>query len=219
MSWAEVFKINKNMKRSLDEQLRDMKHNPIRVITTTGTYTPEKTGLYKVICIGAGGDSYYRYSGGERVAAGHGGGVAIKDLFLDSDTSYNVTVSTSASFGTELTATAGSSDYYLNSDWYNGEVGTASGGDYNFNGTRGDWGTASNVTRDGGSVGVVIGEFTRQRVLVESFGGNTLMYGESLLNYGGGGPAVFVSNSDGEREVLLNGLPAAILIIPLEMEE
>ena len=48
MSWGEVFKINKNMKRALNEQLRDLKFQEVKIITSTGTYTPTKTGLYKV---------------------------------------------------------------------------------------------------------------------------------------------------------------------------
>ena len=120
MSWAEVFKINKNMKRALNEQIRDLKCNPMRVITTTQSFTPEKTGLYKVICVGAGADSYGNttsYSSDMIAEAGSGGGVALKTIKLYSSKSYNVTVSTTASFAydsTALTATPGVKGTYNN---------------------------------------------------------------------------------------------------------
>ena len=136
MSWSEVFKINKNMKRALDEQMRDAIALPMRIITTSTTYTPEKTGIYKVICVGAGGKSggatgssmsgVYGDSGG-------GGGVAIKTLKLLSSESYNITVGSSASFSNILTATSGGNGA-KNSP---GSGGTATGGDYNFSGGNG----------------------------------------------------------------------------------
>lgn len=227
MSWAEIFKINKNMKRSLDEQLQDMKYNPIRVITTTGTYTPEKTGLYKVICVGAGGSGTYSSSsntfGG---GSGGGGGVAIKVMRLSTGTNYSVTVGTTASFayaGGAVTATAGGSS---NIGYSDGSGGTASGGDYNYTGTSGSQtGYMVGYTAPSpGSVGVVISDLS-QTPHAESKWLNdryiALRYGDSIMNYGGAGTGagVYDSSKNYYGGVSIPGKPAAILIVPLEMEE
>ena len=241
MSWGETCKINKNMKRALNEQIRDMKYHPIRVITSTGTYTPEKTGLYRVICVGAGGDglrsckgsgdSYYYYMTG-----GSAGGVAIKDIKLTAGTSYSVTVSNTASFGNEMSATAGVTGYY---SYWGGSVvspsgGIASGGDYNFNGQVGNvyntysstynsatakWSDSTNGTSaNGASVGVVISDVCRRYAFHNGTQG--LWFGTSILEYGGGAPSSLdKSNSTHDTLTVNKGLPAAIIIIPLEMEE
>ena len=59
MSWGEVGRLNNNFKKPLNEQMRDMQYKPLRIITSTTTYKPEKTGLYKIICVGAGGDGLH----------------------------------------------------------------------------------------------------------------------------------------------------------------
>ena len=229
MSWAEVFRINNNVKKTINEQLQDMKYNPIRVITETGTFTPEKTGLYKVICVGAGADGYTKvYSGTRYPAGGGGGGVAIKNMRLESTVIYDVTVSTTASFSNILTATAGTKGVAASvasaNAWKetSGAVlpigGTASGGDYNFDGETGAYGIGTNTPFKGGSVGVVITDLTRTHILNDDYA--TLMeFGDSLLNYGGGGPACERYQDSTYRDFSQPGLPAAIIIIPLEMEE
>lgn len=223
MSWGEVFKINKNMKRSLDEQMRDLKFQPIRIITQSTTYTPEKTGLYKVICIGAGGDGYFNDSSNNYSAAGGAsGGVAIKTIKLTKATSYNVTVSTTASFSNELTATSGGSSSS------GGTGGTATGGDYNFAGKSGGSSNSKTASVKGGSIGVAISDLFTIGETLSGFGYDSsdllqmynLRYGDNLLGYGGGGGAALYRNSDTYVDgVRLNGLPAAVLIIPIEMEE
>ena len=106
MSWGEIYKINNNFKKSFNELLIDSIYNPIRIITQTGTYVPEKTGKYRVICIGAGADSGYDFTSTSCYQGGGGaGGVAIKDMRLTSGTSYNVTISTTASFSNIMSAT------------------------------------------------------------------------------------------------------------------
>ena len=230
MSWAEVFKINSNMKKPLNEQLNEVKEQlngrlrnticlPMRVITFSSTYTPEKTGLYKVICVGggggAGGGSSSSYSGLTKKNGGGGGGVAIKTLRLSSTTSYNVTVSTTASFSTELSATAGTSS----------SVGTASGGDSNYQGHSGNSaGDVFDTGVVGGSVGVAITELTRTHSVTHTDFSSyitELRYGDSLLGYGGGAPTLMYYDEDAGRyyTVSMMGQPAAVIIIPLEMEE
>ena len=225
MSWAEVFKINSNMKKPLNEQLRDIKHQPIRIITATGAFTPEKNGLYKVICVGAGGNgSHDDDSNYVSVASGGGGGVAISILRLDKTHSYNVTVGTTASFTHEsgsLTATAGGNGDADESE--PGIGGSASGGDFNYPGLNGSYifSTSSNklVTATPGSVGVFISDLSRRGdvewVILNSVA-RKMTYGDSIITYGGAG------NGFGEymaKGASMHGLPAAVIIIPVEMEE
>lgn len=219
MSWAEVFKINSNMKKPLNEQLRNTICLPMKVITSSTTYKPEKTGLYKVICVGAGGgaggDSVSNSNDLSKAKGGGGGGVAIKTLRLLSSTTYNVTVSTTASFSTELSATAGQAS---------SSGGTASGGDSNYPGNAGSaFGTTLKTGITGGSVGVAIAELTRTHsITYTDFSSyiTDLRYGDSILGYGGGAPTLVYLNSSSKYVSLTRtGQPAAVIIIPLEMEE
>lgn len=223
MSWAEVLKINNNTKKALNEQLRDMKFQPMRVITSSTTYTPEKTGIYKVICVGQGGDGYATTSSSSyHACGGAAGGVAIKTLELSSSQTYNVTVNATASFGSIMTATAGTSSSS------GGVGGTATGGDYNFSGSKGveTNSQSANKPANGGSVGVYIGDLSRVYFDHHTFSAAaeasnfTLMYGESILQYGGGAPGVIYRDSASSRlGYEATGLSAAVIIIPLEMEE
>lgn len=229
MSWAEVFKINSNMKKPLNEQLRDLKFQPIKIITATGTYTPEKTGTYRVICVGAGGNgastctsaAYYTSS------SGGGGGVSIKTLKLLSSSSYNVTVGTTASFSygsNSITATAGGNASSGTGSATGGTGGTASGGDYNYPGNAGTGSKGHKIFNAPGSVGVYIGDLSRSTsawltVVDTCF---ELKYGDSILGYGGSGNgfAYYKTSTSGDyAAVLTTGLPAAVIIIPLELEE
>ena len=220
MSWGEVFKVNNKIKKPINKLLFEKKYFPIRVISSTGTYTPEKTGLYRVICVGAGGDGFFATSSSNfKLAGGGGGGVAIKDMVLSSTTSYNVTVSTTASFGSLLTAEAGLTlvgNYSTTTQSPNG--GTASGGDYNFQGEAGRGGNIyrDNLTTIGGSVGVVIGELLSHHN--ETTRGGALAYGNSIWGYGGGGSAIVFENGNSYTNETTAGLPAAVIIIPLELE-
>ena len=217
MSWAEVGKINSNMKRSLNDMLRDMMYRPMRIITETGTYTPEKTGIYKVICIGAGGKGgYSSASNTYGASSGAGGGVAVKNIRLTKNTSYAVTVSSTASFGTYLTATAGGSASSATSET---SGGTAVGGDYNYTGQSGTpSGYKSDLRPKGGSVGVAFPEL--HRTLHYTYNSNVILeYGDSILAYGGGGSAWGNYSGSTGNGFGCPGLPAAIIIIPLEMEE
>ena len=220
MSWGEVFKVNNKIKKPINKLLYEKKYFPIRIITSTGKYTPEKTGLYRVICVGAGGGGFYKTSSSNfKLSGGGSGGVAIKDIVLNKSTTYDVTVSTTASFGTELTATAGLTEegtYSTSTQLPDG--GTAVGGDYNFPGERGARGTVYQdyLLMKGGSVGVVIGELLSHRY--ETTRGGPLQYGNSLLGYGGGGSAIVYDNGSSYSNYISYGLPAAVIIIPLELE-
>lgn len=229
MSWAKVFKINKNMKRSLDEQLQDMKFQPIRVITTNTTYVAEKTGVYKVICVGKGGDGYGNVNSGNDSQAwsGGGGGVAIKTLRMTKGDSCNVTVGTTASFVTgsiSISATAGDEG-----DWNAGTVvgGSGTGGDHNYTGENGAYTSEKYKCPIGGSVGVYISDLYQRMTGSMTLATDdsrdvpvTIMYtmGGSILGFGGGGTSgTYIEYGKGGINV--EGLPAAVLIIPIEMEE
>ena len=220
MTWAEVVKINRNMKKTLNEQLRELNCSPIEVIEETTSYKPSKTGLYRVICVGAGGTGW---SGNinnfdDRAVSGGGGGVSVKDLKLSASTSYSVTISTTASFGNILTATAGETGTKTHASDKTAPVGgTASGGDYNFNGLLGEVALNDNTPAKGGSVGVAIAELTRSIVMADNFY-SQLIYGDSILRYGGGAPAVESDTDIATMQFNPQGLPAAVLIIPLELE-
>lgn len=243
MSWAEVFKINKNMKRALNEQIQDLQYQEMKIITANGTYKPEKTGLYKVICVGAGGDGYLwtKLSSQLTISSGGGGGVAIKTLHLSANTNYTVTVGTTASFvydtNTILTATAGSNGNANTG----GEGGVASGGDKNYTGTSGvAIGQTSSVPSPGG-VGVCLSGMSPKpapaiATVAMYVSGSTsvpnhtrvisLDYGNSILGYGGGGTGVagniftILTGAKNEGDYFkTNGRPASIIIVPLEMEE
>lgn len=242
MSWSEVFKINNNMKRALNEQLRDLKFQEMTIITSTTTYRPNKTGLYKVICVGAGGDgkshlsTSYPYS-----ASGGGGGVAVKTLRLHSNTNYNVTVTKVASFVYDsniiLTANPG---LIAEDSSTVGTGGSAYGGDNNYNGSDGQIHNDIMVSPIPGGVGVCIQGLYNTPIhmscplQINTASSNnqvnsaityvTLCYGDSVLGYGGGGTAI-VSNlvkhstSYPNIEAHLTGKPACVIIVPLEMEE
>lgn len=219
MSWAETMKINNNVKKTLNEQMRDARFLPLRIITTTGSFTPEKTGIYKVICVGRGGNGRASSS---NVAAGGGGGVAIKTLRLLSTTAYDVSVNDAASSfahdGTALTASSGVDGSSSSS----GAGGSAVGGDFNYVGTSGGKAVTTSATSPlPGSVGVFISELTttgKHLCLSISEYIADLPYGDSILGYGGGGTGVRFGSSSGTNGELV-GLPGAVIIIPLEMEE
>lgn len=237
MSWGEVYKINNNMKRSINEQLRDLKFQEIKIITSSGTYTPTKTGLYKVICVGAGGNGYCveNSSTAYGSAAGGGGGVAISTLTLSSSVSYTVTVSSTASFvySDEITLTATSGGVGVNAR-VGGSGGTASGGDNNYTGTSGNY-TGNMVTFTapvGGGVSVYISDLSYTpypiiNTLIDTSGSSnkyytlSFNYGDCLLGYGGGGTGAVrqTSSTSNYPGTITNGRPAAIIIIPLELEE
>lgn len=215
MSWSHVFKINSNLKKPINKLIQESQYNAINVITATGTYKPSVSGLYRVICVGKGGDSYIKASSsnGNYACSGGGGGVAIKDIHLDSATSYNITVSTTASFANQLTATAGETP--TTSTAANG--GTASGGTYNFVGEKGEVGEGTNVGASGGSVGVAIAELTRSNYAMDDNCVDAL-FGDSILNHGGGAPCMYRYRDSRYVKFLRTGLPAAVIIIPMVLE-
>ena len=231
MSWAEVFKINSNMNKPINEQIRESVYKSIRVIKSTSTFVPEKTGIYKIICVGAGGDGDYK---GANMASmgisGAGGGVAVKTLQLSKTSSYDISIGDASSFKVSenysIVATNGNNGSSIN------EIrgGTASGGDENYTGTNGTTVSAGNSFPLAGSVGIFIGELYREQTGTVMLGSSlsktdslkSCVYncGGSLLGLGGGGTGAGFYTDDGySGGVKIKGMPGGVIIIPLEMEE
>lgn len=196
---------------TVKSRLEEMKFQPMRVITATTTFTPEKTGKYKVICVGKGGNGS-SYASVTSVGGG-AGGVSIKTLELSSATNYSITISTTASFSNILSAVGGGDA----SGTTVGTGGTASGGDYNYIGGSGEKVEVSHTSGKGGSVGVYISELTRSinTVIPNISTSNDVIigwYGDSILKYGAGAPGSMSMSGRGDS---VSGLPACVIIIPL----
>lgn len=194
MSWAETL--------MLQETQRERSFNTMYVLEVSQTWTSPKSAYYKIICIGAGGNSvyYYQQGVGYRKAYGGGGGVAIKTKAMQKGETLTVTIGGSASCD-GMTATSGGNGEANNKGSSNGSGGTANGGDENYTGLNGGGG-------NGGSVGCMIAGLAMSR--------DTLM-GASNSGYGiyghGGGGGVF---ADSTMQAITPSQPAAVIIIPLE---
>lgn len=96
MSWSEVFKINSNMKKPINEQLVDREfYSSAQIITAAMPYTVTKSGIYKVICVAPG------ESGGGGVG-GHAGGVVVGRIKLLKNRQIAITFNTSSSHNTSF---------------------------------------------------------------------------------------------------------------------
>lgn len=105
--------VNDNFTKPLNQQIRDYSLMPMWLFTASTTFTPTKTGIYRIICVGAGGQGGSTISGGSGNKGGGGaGGIVIGIKSLNKDTSYNITVSNNASFGNLMTAYAGGNATY-----------------------------------------------------------------------------------------------------------
>ena len=190
--------VNDNFDKPLNQQIREMQYIGSYVFTSSTTFTPDKSGYYKVIVIGAGGaNDKVGHSGDTTYASGGAGGVAIKNMHLLSTQEYTIDIKYgNSTFNKELAATAGGDGDAYPTRPAGGAGGTASGGDFNYDGL---WGTASNNNPPkGGSVGVYIPG------LMLPYSTET---GLGILGYGIGGTSEDAAGR------------AAIIIIPLELEE
>ena len=191
--------VNDNFDKPLNQQIREMQYIGSYVFTSSTTFTPDKSGYYKVIVVGAGGAHDRVGSAGNYCyASGGAGGVAIKNMHLLSTREYTIDIeSGNSTFNGNLVATAGGDGKaFSTSSATGGAGGTASGGDFNYDGLQGT--TSVNNPPNGGSVGVFIPG------LMLPYSTET---GLGILGYGIGGTSGAAAGG------------AAIIIIPLELEE
>lgn len=233
MSWAKVRKINSNFNKPLNEQARELAYVGSYLFTASTTFTPEKSGWYKIIVVGKGGDGDYKGGDSLWYHGGGAGGVAISTRLLSSNDTYDIVLSAttaSSSAGTvsetyyssfeDIIAYNGAAAYYSSSSNYNcGKGGHAVGGDFNYKGEDGASGGLSSLSK-GASVGVYIPELTRATTAIASVSYEDIPYnsecGDGILGHGGtysfthyyyGGSAVGAQPT------------GCVLIIPLELEE
>ena len=217
MSWAEVKKINDNVKRPLNKQIRDSLYKGIQIITKSTTWKASRDGYYKIIVVGSGGATGTTNSGlsptYHHIATGGGGGVAIKTLYTTTENSHTITISADASFDSITAYCGGSGNAYSSVP---GAGGTASGGDENYTGLSGKYQRETSNYWDshflhGGDVGVMIPEFITSGVLYHAYlNGSIATITTNLMGYG-------LAGSYGGVESYAKG--ACVIIIPLELEE
>lgn len=101
--WKELKKVvNSNFNKPLNEQLIDREFYEGQLITSSTTWTVPKTGIYKIICVGAGENGSAQYGGGAS------GGVVVEKARLTEGASYSITIGDNALFGTLCSATGAS---------------------------------------------------------------------------------------------------------------
>lgn len=107
MSWAEIKRaINSSLGTSsfkpLNEYIKDVLTNEnfgeATIITESQVWTANKSGVYKVICVGEGGTATDTSSGGS-------GGVVVEKVLANEGDSYNIVIDGDARFGSLCTAT------------------------------------------------------------------------------------------------------------------
>lgn len=215
MSWVEVKKaINSNFNKPLNEKLIEFAFSQIYVFKDSTTFTPERDGLYKIICIGAANTS----SNGS--SSGAAGGVAIKSMNLSSSQSYSISIGTDAIFNNLVfgngATSAGSPQNNI------GIGGTASGGDFNYTGGNGvyTYRPTSGVYLNGASVGVFIhGLSDRPAFQLTNSVMNynqTLYGGYGILGFGFG-EAYANQYYNGNYEARSPRGAAGIIIIPIDI--
>lgn len=202
--------VNDNFTVPLNRQMRDNRFLPARIIESTQDFVVERSGWYKIICVGAGGDSYLtvntKYTGGA-------GGVSISTKHLNSGESIQVSFDNGSvsvpQYG--MTASVGE-DAKISRGGYGG---TASGGDDNYTGQNGK--KASDASNNNGAgVGVYIPELNIQNIesVTTEDGVETVGLGFNILGYG---RSATIASSYGADESTRGG--SACIIIPLEYTE
>lgn len=217
MSIAELsLLVNNNFDKPLNEQMRDLKYLGSYLFVNDTSFSPDKSGWYKIICVGKGGATQIDSEG---VNYGGSGGVAISTLNLISTESYKITISTqqhnASSFDEKIFAYGGGDGYSSN-----GVGGVASGGQFNYNGLSGSSATSS----AGADVGVFIPELMKNKELITSstLTGQTyssthsVSSGFGILGYGGGQGGRKLSQYNSILSPISTG---CVLIIPLELTE
>lgn len=219
MSIAELgMLVNSNFNKPLNEQARELAYAGSYLFTANASFSPDKTGWYKIIVVGAAGKS--RYLTSSELDIGASGGVVIATRKLNSSDSYSITAgaysastgggASSFTYGTDDVMTAGKGG-----DYGKGTGGTASGGDFCYAGKNG-YSSGSSVFT-GNDVGVFIPGLSIQNigVITSTDEGTVMVYsGYGILGFGAS-PGVS-SQPTGTGPSKATG---CVLIIPLELEE
>lgn len=213
MSISEIaMLVNDNFNKSLNVQMRELAFNPMYLITSGTSFTPEKSGWYRIICVGKSGGGSFSSS---KQYGGGSAGVSISTMRLDSSITYPMTISTSpttaSSFDGTMMAYGGGN---ATASAY-GDGGTATGGDYNYNGKSGAEMTEDSLySIQGADVGVVISGL--YDIIGSAHSGKYSAYtGRGICGYGGG-----QGGMGGDTIISSSIKPTGcILIIPLELEE
>ena len=217
--------VNDNFDKPLNRQIRDMKYLGSYLLTSSGNFSVSKSGWYKVIVVGAGGNNYTYWNGSYyTIYTGGSGGVAISTLYLDKNNLCEITVHNdnynnasgsyefsyngsiiSAHNGTTSTSTA---------ENQRGKGGSAVGGDFNYKGIDGSVYTTNAIGTD---VGVFIPELMKVKTAMGSLGDASAIAisGNGILGYGCGSGTY----ADRNLSVSTPKADGCVLIIPLELTE
>lgn len=216
MSWVEVRKaVNDNFNKPLNKKLEDFAYAQIYVFENSATFVPPKSGLYKVICVGGGyNDSRANYIGGA-------GGVAIKNVTLNANASYEISIETgTAVFNNYITGNTATRTGTIS------EGGTASGGDFNYTGGAGMYVTftvGAQKTQYGASVGVYLNGLSQRYVEYFDKSASNWEYsgnvytGYGLLGFGYGQGVIGSYYNSAYTSKTTAGNPG-VIIIPLDVD-
>ena len=224
MSWKEIKKsVNDNLSIPLNQQIRNNRFLPARIITKTTDWVVERSGWYKIICVGAGGlaenSSSYTRSGGS-------GGVSIKDTLLSSGDTVSIILTNGTVTAIGMIAEVGG-DATTSTP---GKGGKASGGDSNFSGKAGiSSGSTNNRSLvDSTPVTVYIPELSFVNSMYEiedadfpsTYFDKSRTLGSSILGYGlGQGMWKAIDATGGIPETTKLNRSGVCIVIPLEYTE
>lgn len=213
--------VNDNFTVPLNKQMRDNRFLPARIIETTQDFVVERSGWYKIICVGAGGDSTVGSGSG---TSGGAGGVSISTKLLTKGDIVPVSISDGTTsiqfFG--MTAEKGGDATSEEA----GSGGNAYGGEENYKGLDGKRASES-PNNNGAGVGVYIPELSFRNLTQTvawsesssySAGYATLIIAPSLLGYGHSSTQYYKPSGGSPRQESYSGA-AACIIIPLEYTE
>lgn len=219
MNWVDIYKTLEIVRNNL--------FNDIYVTEESTTYTAPKNGYYKIICVGAGGDSEVLgwTNNKPRCTSGSGGGVAIKTKRLSKGTNLSITITESTP-----SANGGAScdGMFAGNGGKSGQTGkivyggTATGGDENYDGQSNEYSDSKNPgIVNGGSVGCFFYGITmRDTASLYNTDNGTVYGGFGILGHGGGGGCVANYNANASERMTyayVKGQPAGVIIIPLPL--
>lgn len=215
MSWAEVKKINSNLNLALNEQARELAYVGLYLFTSNTVFTPDKSGWYKIIVVGKGGESRTGATNNPTRDVGASSGVVVAVRNLSSLGSYTIGVNNSDSsftYNADDVMTAGAGG-----DYNTGVGGTASGGDFRYRGVDGCRYSAAGDAYVGHDTGVFIpGLSARCSGICSSldYGTAFVESGYGILGFGASAGVSLYPTGTGPHKST-----GCVIVIPLELEE